>query len=1273
MQDFFVGIYRFFAARRLVFWLVFASVLALMISGALTIKIEEDVTKFFPDDKRAEKINRIFQKSSFSDRIVVMVSVRDSTTRIAPAHLIGFTDSLVTRMEKELAVHHPTINSRVDDERLLEVFDIILNHLPVFLEDDDYKYLDSITRPDVSRAVLRHQYQQLISPSGLALKRLIVNDPLGFSFLVLKKLQELQYDDNFELYDSYIITRDYRHVLFFIQAGHGSNETGKNAALIDNLARVSNDFNANNPAVAVSFFGAPSVAVGNAQQLRQDTILTLSLLGVLLAVLIFGFFKDWRIFPLILVPVLLGVLFSLSALSLIKGTVSILALAAGSAILGIAVNYALHFLVLLRDHPEKEVVIRDLTRPMTLGSLTTVLAFFSLQFTSAAVLKDIGLFAGFSLIGAVLASLIFLPHLCPPIPYRETFIEHTFFKRAPRSRWAILLLAITPLFLFFASDVKFNSNMASMNFMSEETRTAQQRLETINPASLHTMYIASEGKTMERALRNNDHLTPRIDSLISAGVIKKCHSLSSFLLSDSLQRIRINRWKTFWTAERRAALSPEVNDEGRKLKFSPRVLSNLDSLIKKQFTALDPSSFDFLRKAFFENNLITTESDVTIVSMVNVLPGDRAMVEAALQGTPGSTLDRQMITASLVELVSADFNFIVAFTSLLVFFVLLISLGRIELTVITFLPMLITWIWILGIMALLGIEFNIVNVLISTFIFGLGDDYSIFVMDGLLKEYKTGMKHLRSVRTSIFLSSVTTICGLGVLIFAEHPALRSIAAIAIIGIVCVFMMAQTIQPYLFSLLVSDRVRKGRAPMSLKGMFITFMTYGLFVLGSVFLTLTGLLFKLLPFRAQVKQLWYHKLIRFFTGAVMYVAFNLRKKFLFEGRNVFVRPGIVIANHSSFIDILLTAMLHPKLVLLTTRWVWNSPVFGGVVRLAGYYPVMEGFEESVAKLRDRVLDGYSIVIFPEGSRSEDGVRRFHKGAFYLAEKLSLPIYPLLIYGAGYAVPKGSMYVNDANVTLKMLPPIEPADDRFGETYSKRTKNISHYFKEQYRELVRGELTPRSCRYQLYNNYRYKGPVLEWYLRIKLRIENYYDTFNRLIPENASVIDLGCGYGFLCYMLQFLSEGRTITGVDYDNEKIEVAKNGYLRSERLRFVAADITSIDLGTYDVIILSDVVHYLRTEEQYKLLLKCFRSLHSGGKIILRDGDVDLEQRHHGTKLTEFFSVRLLKFNKANNDLNFPSGRSLTDFARQHDLEVEKIDQGGVTSNVIFVLSKKYA
>ena len=128
--------------------------------------------------------------------------------------------------------------------------------------------------------------------------------------------------------------------------------------------------------------------------------------------------------------------------------------------------------------------------------------------------------------------------------------------------------------------------------------------------------------------------------------------------------------------------------------------------------------------------------------------------------------------------------------------------------------MTISWLWTLGLMGMLGIKFNIFNMIISTFIFGLGIDYSIFITRGLTQEYKTGAKHIGSYKTSILLSAFTTIVGIGVLIFAEHPALESIATMSIIGIVSVVFVSFTIQPMMFRWLITSRREKGNVPMLL---------------------------------------------------------------------------------------------------------------------------------------------------------------------------------------------------------------------------------------------------------------------------------------------------------------------------------------------------------------------------------------------------------------------------------------------------------------------------
>lgn len=63
--------------------------------------------------------------------------------------------------------------------------------------------------------------------------------------------------------------------------------------------------------------------------------------------------------------------------------------------------------------------------------------------------------------------------------------------------------------------------------------------------------------------------------------------------------------------------------------------------------------------------------------------------------------------------------------------------------------MAVSWLWILGLMSLFGIQFNIINIILATFIFGQGDDYTIFITEGCQYEYAYGRKMLASYKNSI--------------------------------------------------------------------------------------------------------------------------------------------------------------------------------------------------------------------------------------------------------------------------------------------------------------------------------------------------------------------------------------------------------------------------------------------------------------------------------------------------------------------------------------------
>src|SRR5690606_22276486 len=321
---------------------------------------------------------------------------------------------------------------------------------------------------------------------------------------------------------------------------------------------------------------------------------------------------------------------------------------------------------------------------------------------------------------------------------------------------------------------------------------------------------------------------------------------------------------------------------------------------------------------------------------------------------------------------------------------------------------------------------------------------------------------------------------------------------------------------------------------------------------------------------------------------------------------------------------------------------------------------------------VEQGYSIAVFPEGTRtSHPPMKRFHKGAFYLAEQLKLDIVPILFHGLGYTMTKGDYLLKNGPITAKYLPRISYEDRTWGNTYQERTKSISRYFKQQHEALTKELEQPEYFKEHLFFNYIYKGPVLEWYLKVKLRLENYYQPFHELLPEEGTFLDLGCGYGFMSYILHWASQGkRKFTGVDYDEEKIDTAQHCFSRTEDVNFVCEDIAAFKLDKYNGIIISDVLHYLHPEQQQQVIEKAIDALLPNGVLIIRDGDIDLKRKHKGTQLTEQLSTKIFSFNKTTHALYYLSGKSIENIAKNKQIAIQRIDHTKYTSNVIWVLRK---
>jgi len=1274
MKQFFYSFYKLLTRRKLFLFLFILLFLGLVAISVSRLKINEDYTSIFPQEQDSEKFNFLLKNSSASNKIIVYFSTVDSTNPSKTDSLIkyadAFTDSIRFAFEDQIR----EMKYVLETGDMKSVYDFLFENLPLFLDERDYKIIEDKVSDSAVRKTLLNNYQSLVSPIGIVLKQFLMNDPLHLTASAYEKLNRIQTGEQFAFEKNRIFSTDKNDLFLFITIKN-SGDTRSMKKMVAGFEKAIQTIG--NPDIEVNYFGTPVISEANAERIRKDLMLTLSLSIIILLLLLGYYFRNILAPVVLLIPVAAGGALALALLYLIKGEISAISLGMGSVLLGIGIDFSLHFFAHFKQTGSVNELFSDLSKPIVVGAITTASAFMCLFLIRSPGLQDFGLFAALSVLSTALATLIFLPLIMIPVFKNSSGKQPVFIAGYVTSydyhknKYLVLaILILTIVFFFTGSKVTFNGNLMDMNYMTEKLKKAEAKISQKTTFTSSSVFMVTTGKSLNEALANNEKITDTLIQLKQAGIIKEYFNVNELMPSQDQQREKIKLWNKFWEP-RKENLTQALIREGQAIGFKPESFGGFFKMVNKEYMPLQAESFKEIGRLFLQDYLIENKDQSAVITLVKTEKDNKALVRESVSGSEGTYyFDRQEFSERMFGLIKSQFNQLLWYSSILVFMLLLISFGRIELALVTFIPLILSWIWTIGIMGIFDIRFNFFNLMISTFIFGLGDDYSIFMTEGHLHKLQYKRDNIQTFRRSVILSALTTVIGIGVLLFAGHPALKSIALVTVIGITSAVLITFILQPVLINFLTHYQGRKRILPVTLLNHFFSILSLAYFFVAALTGAVLITVLKILPGPLKSRRYVLHCVIWFFAKTVTYLNFHVPKILINKPSDLFKKPKIIISNHQSSLDLVLLLMLHPKLVILANTRSWNNPFYGRIIRFAGFIRSDKGLEEAIDSIRQRVKEGYSIIIFPEGTRSVDcRIKRFHKGAFYLADQLNLEIQPIVIHGACQALNKSEFFLRRGKITLKFLERINLKQGKSGSEYLEQAKSMVTLMRSEFGEIRKSVETPERMKIDLVNRYIYRGPVLEWYLRVKLRLEKNYSLIHEIVPGKGTITDIGCGYGFMSVMLALTSDQRLITGFDYDEDKIITAQNCTEDLTNLKFVQGDITGLQLPASDVFLLMDVLHYMSEDKQITLLKRCFESLNPNGIIVVRDADADLKKRTTGTKITEFFSTRS-GFNKKEETLRFVSGQRIRTVAIEYGFNVKVIDNTKFTSNLIYILRK---
>ncbi len=1161
MAKIFIKIFNFFNKRKYFLYIFLIAIIAFATFPIININIEEDISNFLPKNKKNEQINEIYQNINSTNKIFIFVknSATTSSDKENITEAISFLAEELTANDSLKKIK--SILYEIDSEKANEITSFITKNIPLYLDDNDYKRIDSIICKEKIEQQLENDKNMLLMPTSGFIRNVIVDDPLFFSKNILEKLKTVQTNDNFISENGYIFDSSENAAVLILTPIFSPSDTYNNKLLAKDIDNAINKVEKKYNSVKITSFGAPLISVTNADQIKIDSIWTGILAIVLiLAILIYYYRNLYDIF-LIFVSILFGFFISLSIVLLTKSTISIIIIGIATVIIGIAINYPLHLIAHYKEVKNKEQLIKEIISPLLIGNITTVAAFASLIFLSSDSMQSLGLFASILLIATIFFVIIFLPHflkkkkLTTEIEKEEksTLISKITNISPEKNKFFVLLIFILSLIFFvFSFGTSFEPDMHSINYMTKEQKAIMEHMSK-GDKNIETILSFTEAEDDNSALLAYNEANKYFDTLKNDKLIENISSINDFVLSKEVQEEKIDKWNNFWESRKDTFLI-NFDEIAKKQNFNENAFSNFKDIINADYSPQDISHFKAITENFGENFISHSSNKTYLLTLLKVKKDLSDSVENKINTFDNKTFcfDNSNFFKSLIETLSDDFNYILFVCSFIVFAFLLISFGRIELSIIAFLPLALAWFWILGIMNIFDIKFNIINIILATFIFGQGDDYTIFITEGLIYEYTYGKKFLQSFKNSIFLSFLIMIIAIGLLVFAKHPALQSLGEVTIIGMVSVLIMAFIVPPFFYKFLTTNGQAKRLMPITLWNFIKTIFSLIVFLLGTIYITIVGFFLLTIGGKTKKNKEKFHvilcnifRFIRKLIPGVSYTSHNPT----YEN---FEKPAIIISNHQSHLDLLYTLALNPKIIVLTNDWVWNNMIYGIIIRYADYLPINDDMEKNVEKLKEKTDEGYSILIFPEGTRSEDcSIRKFHQGAFYLADMLNLDIVPVLLHGIGHFFPKKEFILRKGNAHIEILKRISH-DELFKDnsTTLEIAKKMRRYYSFEYFRVAKNIENYHYFKDLVYKNYIYKGREISNQAKKALKSFNYKEIDN--IPDNGKILIKNCSNGEISLIIALIKKEAQIFAFDEDETKLSIAKNCISVPKNLNYIS-------------------------------------------------------------------------------------------------------------------------
>ena len=780
--------------------LLLAMVAGLFFIGTQRLSVNNDITAALPQsDPVVAAGRRILLSHPALDNVFIDLSLADGS--VDREELAGSGDLVAVQLEKSGLVRIAA--GKAGGAVAAAAYGAVTDHLPLFFSHTQLvTEVMPLLQPVKIEKALRDEQRKLFELGSIGQMQELSRDPLGLRNLIFARFAALNPFPQASLYRGHVFSIEGRHLLIMAEPVSSARDTvfGRRLkAVLDDIDKKLNS--GYQGRVKMVYTGAFRAALDNEDIIKRDMGLTLSLLSVGLMLLAFFCFRRPLIGLLASVPGFAGVMLAVFGYSLFKPSIFAISLGFGGALVSIAVDHGLAYVILL-DRPFEtrgHDVSREVWSVASFTVHTTVVALLTLLLMGIPLFTEVGLFAALGAGFSAAFAHLFFPTLFPTLPgakkTQPLFIDRLMERLSRPLHWMVVAMAgLFFLFMLALARFDFAVNIESMNTVHPETLAAENVISKTWGALSRRIFMQAEAKDPEGLWVEAERLAEIMKKETAGGALLTPAPRMLTFPSPRAQRENLKDWLEFWTQERREALRAALQASAVKLGFNHDAFDEFIALTANP----PPGPLKIPAELYSALGIFRERQGNGWFIFEATSPGPAYNAEqffSRFRDAGFAVFDPGYFFGHLSRILSESFVSMLVILGMAAFLLLLVLYLDWQLLFVSFIPLLFSLVSTVGTMRLIGEPLGIPSLMLAPILVGLGMDYGICLVRARQLFGDESHPSITSFRAAIMLGGVVSLIGMGAMIFSRHAVLRSAGISTFLGIAYAMVGAFVFVPF----------------------------------------------------------------------------------------------------------------------------------------------------------------------------------------------------------------------------------------------------------------------------------------------------------------------------------------------------------------------------------------------------------------------------------------------------------------------------------------------